>query len=391
MCVIKKHNKILPSIKKEKRRNTYTQRIYIIKEVKMLAQHLAMSPQRAQKSVRISDAVEESQPSSRRRESREGRRRRNALTMLDANKSFRSASAMNKKEKAMRRTSQRILKVLVVGNASSGKSSLVRRYVHGDFTASSTPTIGADFQRKDVRYGETIYRLQLWDIAGQDRFVHLARAYFKDAAAAIVACDASRISTILAAEKWLEELHNKVVKAGFKIPVVLAINKMDLLDEKTKKMVLETVESLNKISDFTKYHFTSAKTGQNVKDIIRSILSTIDKKRRLDREKKKGKAKVSKRLSKRPSTRRHRRTAIVERNHSHSKSFILDDQQGRVKSAKVVSVTHINDNEGESVEVLPSDLSNNTTTSSSFMDEERVILHSESCSTGCGTMSTGCC
>ena len=159
----------------------------------------------------------------------EGRQRRNALTRMDVNRSLRRASKQGMKEKAFRRSSSRILKVLVVGNASSGKSSLVRRYVHGDF-GNAVPTIGADFQRKDIRYGETLYRLQLWDIAGQDRFVHLARAYFKDASAAIVVCDASRISTILAGEKWLEEIQNKVIKAGVTVPVILAINKVDLLD-----------------------------------------------------------------------------------------------------------------------------------------------------------------
>ena len=185
-------------------------------------QRLAMSPHKTTKTVRISD-VEEEIPMD------EGRQRRNALTRMDVNRSLRRASKQGMKEKAFRRSSSRILKVLVVGNASSGKSSLVRRYVHGDF-GNAVPTIGADFQRKDIRYGETLYRLQLWDIAGQDRFVHLARAYFKDASAAIVVCDASRISTILAGEKWLEEIQNKVIKAGVTVPVILAINKVDLLD-----------------------------------------------------------------------------------------------------------------------------------------------------------------
>ena len=161
-------------------------------------QRLSMSPHKlnkTSKSVRIAEVEDEVQMD-------EGRQRRNALTRMDANTSLRRASKKAMKEKTFRRQSSRVLKVLVVGNASSGKSSLVRRYVHGDF-GNAVPTIGADFQRKEVRYGETLYRLQLWDIAGQDRFVHLARAYFKDASAAIVVCDASRISTILAGEKWV--------------------------------------------------------------------------------------------------------------------------------------------------------------------------------------------
>ena len=63
----------------------------------------------------------------------------------------------------------------------------------------------------------------------------------------------------------MEEIQNKVLKAGVSVPVILAINKVDLLDASTKSMILETVESLNKVNQFTKFHFTSAKTGENVK------------------------------------------------------------------------------------------------------------------------------
>ena len=152
-------------------------------------------------------------------------------------------------------------------------------------------------------------------------------------------------------------------------------------------MILETVESLNKVNQFTKFHFTSAKTGENVKHVIRSILGVIDKKRRILKEKDKKKMKRKKKLS-----RRHRRTAIVERNHSSSsvlrssKNNLLSGQQQRPKSATVVSVTNLEDvDEDVNVEVLSS------TESATFLDDERVVLQNSTCATGCGTMSSGCC
>ena len=166
----------------------------------------------------------------------------------------------------------------------------------------------------------------------------------------------------------------------------------DTFEQKsTKSMILETVESLNKINDFTKFHFTSAKTGENVKDVIRSILSVIDKKRRVLRERNKKKLIHKK---KKRSSKRHRRTAIVERNHSSSsilrssKSSLLSSQEQRPKSATVVSVTSMGDVDGDvDVEVLSSTECEDPT----FLDQERVVLQASTCTTGCGTMSSGCC
>lgn len=69
-----------------------------------------------------------------------------------------------------------ICKILVVGNAKCGKSSIIRRYVEDSFNTDYVTTIGADYLKKDVviEDGRAV-RLQLWDIAGQDRFIRLTR------------------------------------------------------------------------------------------------------------------------------------------------------------------------------------------------------------------------
>ena len=61
-----------------------------------------------------------------------------------------------------------------------GKTSLIQRYANNIFNDSYATTVGADFVRKDVELESgTLARLQLWDLAGQDRFVHLTRTYLR--------------------------------------------------------------------------------------------------------------------------------------------------------------------------------------------------------------------
>lgn len=74
----------------------------------------------------------------------------------------------------------RLYKVLVVGDVHTGKSSVIRRYVHDFFSENYRSTVGVDFHVKIVPISDDLQiRLQLWDIAGQDRFSQMTRAYYR--------------------------------------------------------------------------------------------------------------------------------------------------------------------------------------------------------------------
>eukprot|EP01035_Chromulina_nebulosa_P036346 gene36346-48956_t len=79
-----------------------------------------------------------------------------------------------------------IIKILIVGNAKCGKSSIIGQYISKSFDGKYKSTVGAEFARKDIllelpNTNKIGVRLQLWDIAGQDRFQKLTRAYFSKA------------------------------------------------------------------------------------------------------------------------------------------------------------------------------------------------------------------
>lgn len=88
--------------------------------------------------------------------------------------------------------------------------------------------IGVDFALKVLQYSpEVVVRLQLWDIAGQERFGNMTRVYYKEAVGALVVFDITRVSTFEGVSKWKQDLDEKVrLLDGSEIPVVLLANKV---------------------------------------------------------------------------------------------------------------------------------------------------------------------
>ncbi len=158
-------------------------------------------------------------------------------------------------------------KVIVVGDNGVGKTSFIKKLVHGAFTMNYKATIGVDFSLKVFHVGDdTIVRLQLYDIAGQERFGHMTRVYYKEAYAALVVMDASReleqsFEDVL---KWKRDIDRKVYIPGTTepIPTVLLVNKADLAADVSKQKIQAFCDE----HKFVKYFLTSAKDGMNVEE-----------------------------------------------------------------------------------------------------------------------------
>ena len=124
--------------------------------------------------------------------------------------------------------------MIVIGEVATGKSALIKRYVHNYFGNKSQyrATVGVDFQLKLLKFNDDLeIRLQLWDIAGQERFSSMTRAYYKGAVGAIIVFDQSDARTFHAAmERWKPDLDSKIRLPGCdkKIPVALVCNKSDI-------------------------------------------------------------------------------------------------------------------------------------------------------------------
>eukprot|EP01083_Nonionella_stella_P217734 781504_1 len=180
-----------------------------------------------------------------------------------------------------------VVKILVIGDHNTGKTSIVRRYVYKQFDEYSVEaTIGMDIASKHVRVDDMTLKVQLWDIAGQDRFIGLAPTYYRHAVAAIVAFDITNASSLQNAKKWKTDVDDKVfLRNGDNIPVVLFANKWDLIEENPKKrQVSDTqLDEFCHENNFIGWFSTSAKSGMNVKKGMNFMISKIiENKKKLD-------------------------------------------------------------------------------------------------------------
>ncbi|KAJ8886112.1 hypothetical protein PR048_012321 [Dryococelus australis] len=122
---------------------------------------------------------------------------------------------------------EHLYKILVIGELGTGKTSIIKRYVHQFFSQHYRATIGVDFALKVLNWDtNSIIRLQLWDIAGQERFGNMTRVYYKEAVGAFIVFDVTRAATFDAVVKWKQDLDTKVqLPDGSPIPCVLLANK----------------------------------------------------------------------------------------------------------------------------------------------------------------------
>ncbi|MDD1777123.1 MAG: GTP-binding protein [Candidatus Helarchaeota archaeon] len=164
-------------------------------------------------------------------------------------------------------------KLVVVGDPSVGKTSLIRRYANKKFEDSYLPTIGADFTIKqiDLKEGNAIKQimLQIWDMGGQRMFERIKEHYLVGANAGLVVFDLTRRETFENIDNWLKDID----KLCGKIPCIILANKSDLSDRIISQDELTTLASDKKVEIFE----TSAKSGKNVDHVFELIAKTCVK------------------------------------------------------------------------------------------------------------------
>ncbi|NWW47884.1 RAB32 protein, partial [Pedionomus torquatus] len=170
---------------------------------------------------------------------------------------------------------EHLFKVLVIGELGVGKTSIIKRYVHQLFSQHYRATIGVDFALKVINWdSKTLVRLQLWDIAGQERFGNMTRVYYKEAVGAFVVFDVTRGSTFEAVSKWKHDLDSKVLLPnGSPIPAVLLANKCD--QKKDGNQNPSQMDQFCREGGFVGWFETSAKDNINIDEAARFLVENI--------------------------------------------------------------------------------------------------------------------
>ncbi|XP_029123475.1 ras-related protein RHN1 isoform X5 [Elaeis guineensis] len=157
-------------------------------------------------------------------------------------------------------------KLVLLGDMGAGKSSLVLRFVKGQFFEFQESTIGAAFFAQTLALNDATVKFEIWDTAGQERYHSLAPMYYRGAAAAIIVYDITSTESFERAKKWVQELQKQ---GNPNMVTALAGNKADLED---KRRV--TTEEARTYAEENGLFFmeTSAKTAINVNDIFYEIV-----------------------------------------------------------------------------------------------------------------------
>ncbi|CAI8049753.1 Ras-related protein Rab-5C [Geodia barretti] len=156
-------------------------------------------------------------------------------------------------------------KLVLLGESAVGKSSLVLRFVKGQFHEYQESTIGAAFLTQTVNLDDTTVKFEIWDTAGQERYHSLAPMYYRGAQAAVVVYDISDGDTFVRAKNWVKELQRQ---ASPSIVIALAGNKADLKD--IRKVHIEDAQSYAEDNGLL-FMETSAKSDQNVQELFLAI------------------------------------------------------------------------------------------------------------------------
>ena len=132
-------------------------------------------------------------------------------------------------------------KVCMLGAFAVGKTSLVQRYVHSIFSEKYQTTLGVKIDRKSLTLGSRPLEFMLWDLAGEDEFIHVRSSYLRGSAGGVLVADGTRAETL----DIVVELRDLLFSEVGEVPVVLMLNKSDLRqqwavdDKKLRQMVAD--------------------------------------------------------------------------------------------------------------------------------------------------------
>jgi small GTP-binding protein len=105
----------------------------------------------------------------------------------------------------------RITKVILVGDSGTGKTSFMHRFIQEKFSSTYKTTIGADFLMKNVETpSKGLFKLQLWDTAGRERFQSISRAYYRGTDAFLVFYDTTNRESFRNVTRWFEEINQHI-------------------------------------------------------------------------------------------------------------------------------------------------------------------------------------
>jgi len=166
------------------------------------------------------------------------------------------------------------LKIVVLGPAFVGKTSIINRYCNETFIPETIASIGANFLHKVLTVDNIEINAMIWDTAGEERFRSVAPSLLRGANGLVLIFDLTSLNTFQCIDTYMQMfLDTYNVNPNATLPVLLLGNKCDLIHVITE----DQIEEWKRKNKVVYSHLVSAKTGHNVEaalsEFIRSLVS----------------------------------------------------------------------------------------------------------------------
>lgn len=164
----------------------------------------------------------------------------------------------------------------MIGDFGVGKTSLIRRFVDRQFSDQYLSTVGVKISRKSIELtgvkqrADVTAQLLIWDLEGHTKFKGIAPTYLQGASGVLIVADVSRSETVERISEHIQ-LYSSVNPKGV---IIIALNKVDLIDEEKLALLVEIAHSLSRDKVIAVYT-TSAKTGKDVDEIFHKLAYTM--------------------------------------------------------------------------------------------------------------------
>ena len=156
-------------------------------------------------------------------------------------------------------------KIIFVGDAGVGKTSIINRIVDNPFSDTYEMSIGVDFMSKNLRYRGQNIKLQIWESAGQEKYKGLIPSYVRNSSIVFIVYDISSKTSFQNVSSWIS-----FIKSIENTTIILCGNKIDLTREVEK---IEGEQFAQK--EGMKFFEVSAKTNENIKLMFYTVIANL--------------------------------------------------------------------------------------------------------------------
>lgn len=163
---------------------------------------------------------------------------------------------------------QSTFKVVLVGDTSVGKTSIVNRAANDVFNIAEDSTVGVDFCVIEEIVQNIDVTLHVFDTAGQERYRSIGTAYYQNATVALVVYSIEQRNSLNSVDQWI----NDVSDVNHKIKIFLVGNKIDLYGEQSADELITKSEGEDKGKSLNIPFFAvSAQSGEGIHELFQSI------------------------------------------------------------------------------------------------------------------------